>query len=173
MTDRKKLLRYCAYTIEIIVIYLLNETPGLIPPVFGARPVLLLPVAVSIAVFESETAAIGFGLFCGILLDFGMSGGASIGFHTLLLCILCYCAALMAIHLLRASLLSALLLSTVAVALILLLQWLFYYVFSGYEYPGFALVSHFLPRFVYTLLSVPLIYAFNRAFALNIRESAG
>ncbi|WP_085831850.1 rod shape-determining protein MreD [Clostridium merdae] len=173
MIDKRKLLRYFAYTIEIVVIYLINQTPGLIPPVFGARPVLLLPVAICIALFESETAAMGFGLMCGALLDFGMSGGSSLGFHTLLLSVFCYCAGLMAVHLLRANLLTAFLLSTAVVAFIFTLQWLFYYVFVGYQYPGVALVSHYLPRFVYTLLPVPLIYAFNRAFALNIRESAG
>ena len=173
MTDRKKLLRYFAYTIEIIVIYLINQTPGLIPSVFEVRPVLLLPVAVSIAVFESETAAMGFGLFCGLLLDFGMTGGASLGFHALLLCVFCYCVGLMVIHLMRTNLLTTVLLSAVVILLVLLLQWLFYYVLVGYEYPGYALVRNFLPRFVYTLLPTPLIYAFNRAFALTIRERAG
>jgi rod shape-determining protein MreD len=173
MTDRKTLLRYFAYTIEIVVIYLLNETPGLLPQFFSASPVLLLPVAVSIAVFESETAALGFGVLCGVLLDFGMSGGAALGFHSLLLPVLCYCVAQAAIRLLRANLLTAVLLCAAVTGLLFVLQWLFYYVFAGYEAPFYALFSHYLPRFVYTMVPVPLLYAFTRAFALNIRESAG
>lgn len=115
------MLRYFVYIIEIIVTYLLSETLGLISPIFGARPVLLLPVVVSTAVFESETATMGFGLFCGILLDFGTSGDVALGFRMPLFSVLCFCAGLMAVHLLWASLLTDLPLSTAAIGLILLL----------------------------------------------------
>ena len=47
--ERLKYLRYFAYTIEILVFFMVQETPGLVPDLFGARPVLLIPVALSIA----------------------------------------------------------------------------------------------------------------------------
>lgn len=54
--DRYKIIRYFAYTIEILILYMVQETPGLLPEIGGARPVLLIPAAISIAMFESELA---------------------------------------------------------------------------------------------------------------------
>ena len=72
--DRYKIIRYFAYTIEILILYMVQETPGLLPEIGGARPVLLIPAAISIAMFESELAGIAFGLLCGLFLDIGMGG---------------------------------------------------------------------------------------------------
>lgn len=168
MENRLKLLRYFAYTVEILVLFMIQQTPGLIPPLFGARPVLLIPAAVSIAVFESETAAMGFGLFCGLLIDFGM--GPVLGFHGLLLMIICYSVGIMVINLLRTNLLTALLTGAGSAALIFLLQWVFFFVLYNYAHTGYALTAHYIPRFCYTLALLPVLYYFNRAFALLIRE---
>ena len=73
--DRYKIIRYFAYTIEILILYMVQETPGLLPEIGGARPVLLIPAAISIAMFESELAGIAFGLLCGLFLDIGMRFG--------------------------------------------------------------------------------------------------
>ena len=49
---RFRVLRYIAYTIEIIVFFIIQQTPGLIPSVYGILPTLLIPIACSIAMFE-------------------------------------------------------------------------------------------------------------------------
>lgn len=67
---------------------MVQETPGLIPELFGARPVLLIPVALSIALFEGERPSMMFGLFSGLLIDFGIGG--ALGFHALLLAATCF-----------------------------------------------------------------------------------
>lgn len=173
--DRFKALRYFAYTVEILVVFMLQETPGLIPPLFGARPTLLLPLALSIAMFESETAAMGFGLLSGLLIDFGISG--TLGFHGLLLTVLCYSIGVMVINLLRTNLLTALLTAAVSLAVIFFLQWIFYYVLFDYQhlyqnekYVVYSLTNHYFPRYCYTLALTPVFYYFNRAFAFLIRE---
>lgn len=71
MERRYQVIRYFAYSIELLVLFIIQETPGLIPAVFGARPILLIPVAVSIAMFENELPAMFFGLAFGLFLDFG------------------------------------------------------------------------------------------------------
>lgn len=173
MTDKQRLLRYFAYLIEILVLFLLSQTPGLPPAILEVRPVLLLPAAVTIAVFESESAAMGFGLVCGLLLDFGMSGGSNLGFHALFLGVCCYVCGLLATHLLRTNVLTTVLLSAGVCLLVLTLQWLFFFVLVGHDYPGHAYLTNILPRFLYTMIFVPILYAFNRAFALTIRERLG
>ena len=56
-----KVIRYLAYTLELLVLFMLQETPGLLPPLFGARPVLLFPAVITIAMFETEIPALPLG----------------------------------------------------------------------------------------------------------------
>ena len=62
MKDLNRLIRYLAYTLELLVLFMVQETPGLLPAVAGVRPVLLLPAAVAIAMFEEEVPALAFGI---------------------------------------------------------------------------------------------------------------
>ena len=78
-----KVIRYLAYTLELLVLFMLQETPGLLPPLFGARPVLLFPAVITIAMFETEIPALAFGVVGGLFCDFGLSG--TLGFHALVL----------------------------------------------------------------------------------------
>ena len=86
--DVNKLVRYLAYTLEILVLFMVQETPGLLPAIGGARPVLLFPAVVTIAMFEAEVPSLGFGVLGGLLCDFGFSG--MLGFHALVLGLLCF-----------------------------------------------------------------------------------
>lgn len=160
-------VRYVAYAIEALVVFVLQETPGLLPQLFGARPVLLIPVALAIAMFEPEIPAMAFGLACGLLIDFGF--GRLLGFHALLLAVLCYVVSLITANLFQNNFLTAMLLSAILTAALTVLQWFFFFVLYGYRYPLYALTAHYLPMFVYTVLFMPLIYYFNRALALQIR----
>ena len=103
--DRYKIIRYFAYTIEILILYMVQETPGLLPEIGGARPVLLIPAAISIAMFESELAGIAFGLLCGLFLDIGMGG--VLGFHGLLLAAACYGVGLLTADLIQTNFLTS------------------------------------------------------------------
>ena len=49
MTDFNRLIRYLAYTLELLVLFMLQETPGLLPTIFGSRPLLVLPAVLTIA----------------------------------------------------------------------------------------------------------------------------
>ncbi len=167
MEKRYKLFRYFAYVIEIVIVFIVQETPGLIPSVFGARPVLLIPVALSIAMFETETAGMGFGLFCGLLIDFGF--GSTLGFHGLFLAVMCYIIGLMIVNLLRTNVVTAIFVAAAALAVIFLLQWLFFFVFKGYSDSSYVLLTHYIPKYGYTLVLTPILYYFNRAFALLLK----
>ena len=56
--DFNKVARYLAYTLEILVLFMVQETPGLLPSVLGVRPVLLFPAVMAIAMFETEVPEI-------------------------------------------------------------------------------------------------------------------
>ena len=86
--DFNKVARYLAYTLEILVLFMVQETPGLLPSVLGVRPVLLFPAVMAIAMFETEVPALAFGVMGGLFCDFGFSG--MLGFHALVLGVLCF-----------------------------------------------------------------------------------
>ena len=150
--SRYKGIRFFAYFLEILVLFMVQETPGLMPSVYDVRPTLLIPAALSIAFFESELAGMAF------------------GFHALFMGILCWLLGCLAAELIRTNLLTAILAGILGIFLMLSIQWFFCYVLYGYEYQGYAYVRHYLPRMAYSLAFMPLTYSFNRALALFIRE---
>ena len=67
MTDFNRLIRYLAYTLELLVLFMLQETPGLLPTIFGSRPLLVLPAVLTIALFEKELPAMIEAVIIGII----------------------------------------------------------------------------------------------------------
>ena len=63
-----KIFRYFAYALEIIVFFIIERTPRLIPEIFGEKAIIIVPILFMIALFEGEKAGLGFGLFIGILI---------------------------------------------------------------------------------------------------------
>lgn len=127
---------------------------------------LVIPAVLAIAMFERPIPATIFGLFGGLLIDFGFGG--MLGFHALLLAVVCYFVAVMAENLFQTNFLTAMLISVFVTAGITLLQWACFYVLYGYQHVLYALKVHYLPLFVYTIVLTPVAYYFNRALATQI-----
>ena len=160
--DFNRLIRYLAYVLELLLLFMIQETPGFLPAVAGVRPVLLLPAAVSIAMFEGEVPALAFGVAAGLLCDFGLSG--TLGFHALVLGVLCFFISLLVRSWMQSNLATAVFTGLWSLGLTVLAQWFFLYFFQ-YSYPAFALTHHYLPKFFYTLLFLPLLYLLNRGLS--------
>ncbi|HIY27567.1 MAG TPA: rod shape-determining protein MreD [Firmicutes bacterium] len=169
MEGRYRFIRYFAYALELLVLYMIQQTPGFLPSLFGARPILIIPAVLAIAMFEPEIPAMAFGIFGGLLIDFGI--GDALGFHGIMLGVACYVISALSANLLRTNLLTSFLVNTVSLLVIVVLQWLFYYVLYGYDYILYALLHHYLPRIAYSLVLTPITFYFNRAFALLIRPA--
>jgi rod shape-determining protein MreD len=167
--DLNKLIRYLAYVLELLVLFMLQETPGLLPSIFGARPVLLFPAVVAIAMLEPEVPALLFGVVGGLFCDFGLSG--MLGFHALVLGVLCFFISLVIRAYLQNNMATAILTGVWSLGLVVLAQWFFLYFFQ-YSYPAYALTHHYLPKYFYTLLFLPLLYLLNRGLsqALGTQE---
>lgn len=164
--DFNRLIRYLAYVLELLLLFMIQETPGFLPAVAGVRPVLLLPAAVSIAMFEGEVPALAFGVAAGLLCDFGLSG--TLGFHALVLGVLCFFVSHISRSFFQLNLFTACFTGVWTIALAVGAQWLFLYYFS-YSQPGYAFVHHYAPKYGYTLLFLPLLYLLNRALFQALR----
>lgn len=159
MKDFNRVIRYLAYTLELLVLFMLQETPGLLPAIFGVRPVLLLPAAVTIAMMEEETPAMAFGIVAGLFCDFGLSG--MLGFHALVLAALCFFVSCISRVYLQVNIITAVITGLWTIGLTIAAQWFFLYYFS-YSIPYYAFTHHYLPKYFYTMLFVPLVYLLNR-----------
>ena len=74
MYRKYKLLRMIAYTIEILLLYILQETPSIFGVVTGIKPVLVISAAITISMFENQNIGMAFGILSGFLMDMGYSG---------------------------------------------------------------------------------------------------
>lgn len=166
--DKMKFIRYFAYTIELLIIFMVQETPGLIPEIAGAKPIILIPAILSIALFENETAGMVFGLYGGLLIDFG--AGGIMGFHGLILAVTCYIIGRMAFDLIQTNFLTAMIVALVCTGIIVFLEFIFFYILYNYSYVLYAFWAHFVPRFCYTAAVMPVTYYFNRALFMQINQ---
>ena len=163
-----KFFRYLAYSLEILLLFVLGTTPSLIPQIFGATPCLLVALALTIAVFESEVPAMIFGLVCGLLSDIGYSN--SVGTFAISLTIVCFILGFCANNFITANFYNVLLTATVVVTALLSLHFLFSYVMAGYSDAGTYFVNHYISRIVQTIICTAILYFINKFIYSTLSE---
>ena len=168
MEKHRKFLRFFAYSLEILVLYILQGTPMLLPEIFGSKPCLLLPVALTIAVFESETVAMSFGFVCGLLTDIGYSG--KIGFYAVVLTLLCFCLGYCARNFFVVNLLNASIIGIVSITVLILIHFWFNVSLQEIENTGTQFLTHYLSRVLYTGAFFVPLYFFNKLFCSTIKD---
>lgn len=152
--------RYLAYAMEIILLYVLGTTPGLLPDIFGAKPTLLLCVALTAAIFEREIPAMVIGLICGVLIDLGYTN--SIGIFTIALTVVCFVVGYAANNLVMATFPNFLLYALITVGGLFMLYFLIRFVWAGVGDSWGYFTDHLLSRMIQTFIwSIP-IYFLNR-----------
>ena len=149
MTDRKKWARWLLYAAELLLLFFLQETPGLMPLLMGVKPFLVLAAVLTVAMAEDPVPAM-------------LLGGSPMGYHGLVFAVLCYllsgiCGTRMQIHLF-----TAILLGLAACLPPVLLDWLLLYMAAGYSMPAYALLRVYLPLYFYTLLMIPPCYGIQK-----------
>ncbi len=155
-----KFFRYLAYSIEILLLFVLGSTPSLFKEIYGATPCLLISVAITIAVFEPEVPAMIFGFACGALTDLGFSN--SIGTFAIGLTIVCFILGFCANNIITANFWNVMLATVVIVASLLSLHFLFSFVLRGYDYASTYFVNHYISRIVQTILYTVIFYFLNK-----------
>lgn len=167
MERRYNALRYFAYSIEILLFYVIQGIPNVVPSAFGSKPCLLIPVAITIAMFEQERAAMIFGAICGILTDIGYDN--RIGYFAITLCIICFFIGFVSQNVIVINVLNASIIGLLVVAAVLCLHFLLFHVSADYARLSDYFVKHYVARIVYTFLFVPAFYYLNRLLSNGMR----
>lgn len=159
-------LKWLAYALELLLVYIIQYTPNLLPSFLGVKPLLLVVFAVSIAMFEGEGPAMWIGLAAGLLMD--MSAGSVFGFNGLILMLICYVCGALVVYLMRNNIVSAMVLGVCSLILLGLLRWFFFYVLWGDPKHWYYLYAVMLPQVIYTAVMMPIAFFFNRSIATHL-----
>lgn len=168
MKSRAVRARVFFHILMLILVFLMQSLPHFMPRIGGVYPLLLIPAVVCIGMFERELIGGFLGLFAGVLWD--ITSLRIAGFHAVLLLVIGCACGLMVIHLMRNSLLSAILLTFFSLLFYELCNWIFFYVLAGKEMLGYQLVHFALPRLAYSLVFTLPFYLLSRAAVKRMRR---
>lgn len=140
----------------------------MLPYIYLAKPLLLIPAAVSIAAFESPLCSLAFGILCGMIIDSG-SGGV-MGFSAIILAVICYYQSYWNSKYIKNNVYLVLVYSAVATAAVISLKFFIFCVIRKYSDAADSYMSHYLPRIVYTWTLTPIIYLLTMAVSKTFRK---
>ena len=168
MIDKKhKIFRYIAYALEIILLFIIQTTPGFLPIIAGSKGILLIPAVLTIAFFEEEVPALFFGLAGGVVLD--LSASNNVGFYAFILTLVCFVVSRIFRDYMVVSFLNSLAFSALIITVIILVYFLFFYVMAGKPEAGYYFTHHYISKIIYTICFVPIFYGINRFLFKNLR----
>ncbi len=144
-------MRWLCYSLVLLFFYLWEVAPL----IRGWCPLLIIPLATAVAMFEGEFAAGIFGVFCGFMLD--IASGTLIGFSSLLLLAVCPTISLLGQFWLKTSWLTHLVLNTISAVLMCSMDFLFLHWVWERESSGISFVHSLLPAYLWAvILSIPV-----------------
>ena len=150
--NKPKYIRWAIFALIIGGACILQNSSGGLLEIFGARVFLVIPVCISVAMFEREIPSALLGALAGVLWD--ISSGAD-GYNALLITLLCATASLLISHLMRNNIVTALVLGGGA-TLIYELVYIIRLSFSGN--PMYRAITFYLPSLILTVVFVPICY---------------
>lgn len=108
--------RHLIYIIELLFIYALEQVLASRLGFCGLYIFFVIPVFVSIALFERENTGMFFGIFAGALIDYGC--GSGIGVWAVIFCIVGYFLGMLSNYILRANILTEIAVSTFLILIV-------------------------------------------------------
>jgi len=148
-------VKYAAYTLLLLILYVLQTTPGLFA-LFGAKPMLVVSAAIAIAMHDGEFTGGLYGAFAGLLCDMG--GSMLFGFNGLFTAVFCITAGLLVIHLTYSNIGGATLFVFITMLARGGVEYLFGYGMWGYENVEKIFLYQMLPVVIYTAAVTPLMF---------------
>lgn len=147
---KHKIFKWAVYLALIFLLCMIQMTPHLLPAIFGARPVLLIPIVVCIAMFEGDALGITCGIVGGLFWD--AIGSRLLGFNSILMLLFAFACAMLIEHLMSRRLVTAMLFCAGALMIWQLADWLCFHVIPGYGSAGYTLLTTGLPVVIYSFV---------------------
>lgn len=157
-------LRWLSYAGVLLFFYAMECNPL----IRGYCPLLLIPLATAVSMYEGDLAAGVFGVFCGLMLD--IAGGVTVvGFSALLLLCACPFISLVSRFLIKKTFVSHLILNAATAVVMAVLDLTFtHWVWEGSQ-TGISFVNVILPAYGGAVFwSIP-VYALVRLISTKFR----
>lgn len=167
MERRFTVFRFIAYSLELLLLFVLQTTPSLLPEIYGGKPLLMIPAVLTIAFMEEQIPAMFFGLAGGALLDFGYSD--TLGYYTIMLTIICFVISFIFRDYMVVSFLNAMGFTALITAALVSLYFIFFIALAG-KGGLMYYVSHYISRIVYTIVCTVPLYFINKFLFRNLMD---
>ena len=152
---RSQIAKWVCYALLMLLCTVLQTLPGLFQ-LGEAKPLLVLPLCLAVAVFEGEFAGALLGTVGGLLWDY--AAGRTVGMLALELLLLCFGVSVLVQLYLQVNPGNFAAVSTVTALLVLSLDWLFFYYMPGYTGAALRYVAFVLPSAVLTIPAALLAF---------------
>lgn len=166
--NKEEYKKRAIFALLILFTAILQNTNGLFPKIGNASAMLLIPLTVSIAMFERDVPGMMFGLLAGFAWDFY---SAHIdGYYIIFLTCTGYACSYLISRYMRNNIVTAMVYSSVFSFLCSGLYWLLFSVRGSGSGVGMLYVKIYLVSTLYTVALTPLYYYFIRAIALKFKK---
>lgn len=155
-----KTKRYIVYALMIFLAHILQNTVPVFPEIASVRPILLIPVAVCIAMFEGEIVGAGAGLLAGVLWD--TVTVTADGYIALYLMVACAVCGVMLRIFLRNNIATYFIMSSGIIFFYLVTYVLFFISARGIDGAGEIFLRYYIPMGLYSFILTPLWYYLTR-----------
>lgn len=152
---KRKYYRYALYLPVLLLLCVIEGTPGLLPVIYHAKPLLLVSAAVSAAAYESPMFSLFCAVICGFAIDAG-SGGV-VGFSSMILAVICYYESNWNDKYIKNNIYLILLYSAIASAAVIGMKYFIFCFIPQYDGAVNIFREHYVTRFAYTWAVTPLV----------------
>ncbi len=149
---KKVILRWILITLVVIICFMLSIVEGSGKP----KPVLLLPVLISLCTFETDLSCGITGAIFGLMFDY--SASKLMGLNGLFFLLVGVIVSLCFIYFMKKNVVNVWAATVIAAAVHGLLDFFFTYLLYGYDHCLVVFLKYTIPTFVYTSISAPFIY---------------
>ena len=149
-------IRRALMALLVVFTAVAQHIDGAIPDLFSVPAMILVPLVVSIAMFERSMAGLFFGAFAGILWDFATVRGD--GYFSVIMACVGFFSGVAVTYFMRNNIYSALVLGSISVLICNTGYWLLFIMRKGYEGAFGVLWSYYLPSALYTMIFMFLYY---------------
>lgn len=149
-------IRRALFVCLVAVTAVFQHTDGRIPSLFGTKAMLLVPLVVTIAMYERSMSGLIFGALAGILWDFATVRGD--GFFSVMLACVGFFAGTLVTYFIRNNLISSLILNLGSIGIVNVSYWMLFILRKGYEGAAEVLFSYYLPSVLYTMIFAFIYY---------------
>lgn len=155
-SNRNIYIKRLIFAVLFVITAVLQHTKGVIPVIGSAHAMLLIPLTVSVAMFEQSIASLLFGAFAGFLWD--MASINADGYFAFVLALTGFTVALLMNFVMRNNFRCACLMSVAFSFICNFGYWFIFILIKGYDSPLYFLRSYYLPSSVYTAVLIPIYY---------------